>query len=131
MDRLLDESRRGPLYLSTPEIAREVKCAIRDADGRNYNLHAFVIMPNHVHMLITPLIDLPRLMQLLKGSTACYGNQFWRREGPFWQNERYDHLVRSGEEFRKIEMYILENPVKAGLVTAAELHPWSSASRAG
>ena len=53
MDRLLDRACTGPLFLRMPEVARMVMDAIRYRDGRNYHLHAFVVMPNHVHLLMT------------------------------------------------------------------------------
>jgi putative transposase len=121
MDRLLDESRTGPLYLSDAKIAEVVANAI--LDSADYELHAWVVMPNHVHLLITPQASLPRIMQLLKGSTAHEANRLLKRTGTFWQDESYDHLVRNGEELRKIERYIVNNPVKAGLVTAPEMYP--------
>jgi hypothetical protein len=50
---------------------------------------------------------------------------------PFWQDESYDHLVRSGEEYRRVERYIVNNPVRAGLVQSIEAFPWSSAGGSG
>jgi putative transposase len=130
MDRLLDESRTGPLYLSDARIAEVVASAI--LDSADYELHAWAVMPNHVHLLVTPHVELPKLMQRLKGRTARYANQLLNRTGQsFWQDESYDHLVRNGEEFRKIERYIVNNPVKAGLVAVAELYRWSSAGWGG
>ena len=128
MDRLLDESRSGPLYLSDARIARLMADEILRGRDVTYALHAWVVMPNHVHVLITPHSHLPTLMHALKGRTARKANQLLRRVGtPFWQDESYDHLVRDGEEFRRIEQYIIQNPVNAGLVVSAELYPWSSA----
>ncbi|HME07654.1 MAG TPA: hypothetical protein VKG25_11405 [Bryobacteraceae bacterium] len=54
MDRLLDNARTGPLYLRMPEIAEMMVIAIRYQDGRHFDLHNFVVMANHVHLLITP-----------------------------------------------------------------------------
>ena len=93
MDRLLDHARTGPLYLTRPEIASLVVEAIRN--GRDtldhYDLHAFVVMANHVHLLITPKVAVPRLLQRLKGTTACRANQMLRLTGrAFWQEETYD-----------------------------------------
>ena len=93
MDRLLDQGRTGPLYLARPEIASIVVDAI--LTGQNplghYHLHCFVVMPNHVHLLITPLALVPRLLQSLKGATGRRANQMLRFTGkPFWQEESYD-----------------------------------------
>jgi len=65
----------------------------------------------------------------LKGFTAYRANELLGRHGQaFWQDESYDHLVRSELEFARIRSYIEENPVKAGLVSEASLYPWSSAA---
>jgi hypothetical protein len=64
----------------------------------------------------------------LKGFTAHQANLLLGMHGPFWQDESYDHLVRSGAEFERIQAYIEQNPVKAGLATTAEDFLWSSAN---
>jgi hypothetical protein len=65
----------------------------------------------------------------LKGFAAYRANDLLGRRGQaFWQDESYDHLVRSGTRFDRIRSYIEENPVKAGLVSEARRHPWSSAA---
>jgi putative transposase len=89
-------------------------------------------MPNHVHLLITPRGDVPALLHRLKGSSARESNKLLARTGqPFWQSESYDRLVRDAEEFRRIENYILRNPVRAGLALTAEEYQWSSVSKMG
>ena len=95
---------------------------------RHYVLHAFVVMPNHVHVLITPVVPLPKLTRSLKGITAKRANAVLGLTGiPFWQDETYDHLVRDGREFERIRNYIEDNPVRAGLVKDASAFRWSSA----
>jgi putative transposase len=128
MDRLLDNARTGPLYLGRPELARMIVEAIRYREGRHYQLHAYVVMANHVHLLITPHVEVSRLMQSLKRFTAREGNRILGSTGQaFWQEESYDRLVRDDVEFRRIARYIEVNPVKAGLAETAEAFPWSSA----
>ena len=74
-------------------------------------------MPNHVQLLILPRIAVSKIMRWLKGSTARKANQLLERTGlPFWQDESYDHWVRSRKEFERIIAYIEENPASAGLV---------------
>ena len=81
-------------------------------------------MPNHVHLLILPKIEVAKIMRWLKGSTARAANQILERTGlPFWQDESYNHWVRNHKEFGRIIGYIEENPVSAGLVWH---WPWSS-----
>jgi putative transposase len=130
MDTLLDEVRTGMFYLRQSAIADMVVEALNyNATGlRHYLLHAFAIMPNHVHLLVTPNIELRKLTKSLKGITAKRANSILGLTGkPFWQEESYDHLVRQGEEFEKIRDYIEGNPVRAGLVNQGEDYRWSSA----
>jgi len=85
-------------------------------------------MANHVHLLITPLMDVSTITRSLKRFTGRKGNQMLGLVGqPFWQDESYDRLVRSDTEFQNIARYIEWNPVKAGLVATPEAFPWSSA----
>ena len=130
MDRLLDEACDGPLYLRQPAVADMMVEAIQ-YNARilgHYVLHAFVIMPNHVHLLATPAVVLPKLTKSLKGITAKRANEMLGLTGsPFWQEESFDHLVRREREFEKIRNYIEGNPVRAGLVREAREYRWSSA----
>ena len=133
MDRLLDEARSGAFYMRQPAIADMIVEAIQyNADTLgHYRLHAYVVMPNHVHVLATPAIALPKLTKSLKGITAKRGNSMLGLTGsPFWREESYDHLVRHEREFYTIKNYIEENPVRAGLVTEATEYRWSNAGRA-
>jgi REP element-mobilizing transposase RayT len=130
MHRILDNARSGPLYLARPEIAVLVVEAVhyRDRVSREYDLHSFVVMANHVHLLITPLVDVSKMMQSLKRFTARECNKRLGLTGqPFWQDESHDRLVRGQTEFRRIARYIEMNPVNAGLVTMPEDFQWSSA----
>jgi len=131
MDRLLDGARSGPMFLKQPDIAQLVVDSIDyGSEIGHYELHAFVIMSNHVHLLLTPHIDVSKLLCSLKRATARRANLVLGHTGqPFWQDESYDHLVRNDQEFRRIQAYIEYNPVKAGLVTRPEEYPWSSAGR--
>jgi putative transposase len=132
LDRLLDEGRTGPLYLRDPAIAETVIESIEyhAAVLKRYDLHAFVVMPNHVHLLVTPHVVLPQLTKTLKSFTAKRANEKLGRTGqPFWQEESYDHLVRNRQEFDRITYYIEQNPVRAGLVREACEYPFSSVGR--
>ncbi len=130
MDKFLDEVRSGAFYLRQPAVADMVIDAIHFDANRlgQYVLHAFVVMPNHVHLLVTPAVALPKLAKSLKSITAKRANEMLLLTGrPFWQAESYDHLVRHEAEFEKIRKYIEMNPVRAGLVTEASDYRWSSA----
>ena len=115
------------------EIADMVVEAIRYNADRlgQYVLHAFVVMPNHVHLLITPAVALCKLTKSLKGITARRANEVLGLTGTtFWQEESYDRLVRDLTEFEGIRNYIENNPVRAGLVAEAGEYRWSSAGGA-
>jgi REP element-mobilizing transposase RayT len=128
MDRLLDNARTGPLTLRQPGIAKVVVDAIHYRDGGPYDLHNYVVMPNHVHLLITPRLPVSQLMQSLKRFTARESNRILGLTGqPFWQDESYDRQVRNEREFARIARYIEMNPVHAGFASKPEDFPWSSA----
>ena len=133
MDRLLDSARTGPVLLARHAVAEAVVDAIHFDESRGtYELHAFVIMSNHVHLLITPFVDPAKVMRCLKSYSAKRANEILGRTGlPFWQEESFDRLVRDRDEFEKARRYIEENPVNAGLVTVASDFPWSSAGQPG
>ncbi len=132
MDRILDNARTGPLFLREPEIADLVTKALRDGDRKfcRYELHAFVVMANHVHVLVTPHVIATKWLGPLKGFTAHEANRILGRHGMFWQDESYDHRVRSDAEFGRIRAYIENNAVRAGLVSTAEEFLCSSAEAA-
>ncbi len=132
MDRILDQARAGPLFLRRPEIARLVVNALGDGENRfrRYRLHSYVVMPNHVHLLVTPLVGSSQWLGPLKGFTGYQANRILGRHGvPFWQDESYDHLVREEEGFLRVQRYIEWNPVTAGLASSPEEFAWSSAGR--
>jgi REP element-mobilizing transposase RayT len=130
MDRLLDNASTGPRYLRRPGVAGLVIDAIhyRDRISGDYDLHSFVVMANHVHLLITPRVDVSKMVQSLKRFTARECNKMLGLTGqPFWQDESYDRLVRDQTEFDRIARYIELNPVNAGIVVTPEEFLWSSA----
>jgi REP element-mobilizing transposase RayT len=131
-DDLLDQATNGPHWLKDQRIAQIVADKIHDLDGKRYRLIAYCLMSNHGHQLIDttghrtssetnvagktkdyPLTD---TMRLLLGNTARFCNLALGRGGSFWHNESYDHYVRDDQELIRIIRYILNNPVKAGLV---------------
>jgi REP element-mobilizing transposase RayT len=85
-------------------------------------------MPNHVHAIFEPRSELAAILQWLKGRTGRVANRILKRTGtPFWQDESFDHWIRSAEELSCLIEYVENNPVKAGLVESKEQWRWSSA----
>ena len=95
-----------------------------------YHLHAWVVMTDHIHVLLTPSVEIAEITHSLKRFTAREANRILRLTGqPFWQDESYEHLVRDATEFDRIVRYTENNPVTAGLALAPTHFPWSSAAR--
>jgi REP element-mobilizing transposase RayT len=130
MDRYLDGAPAGPVYLRQAAIAMLViETLFRGENQGQYRLGPFVVMANHVHVLLLPSIAPSLLLKALKGVSAREANRILHRTGEqFWQRESYDHWVRDEAEWNRIADYIERNPVKAGLVTRAEDYAWSSAN---
>ena len=130
-DDWLDRCEFGPRWLQVDIIAQIVAKEIDDLNNHRYQLIAYSIMPNHVHMLIRSCISEPanhrgqsanysvtETLRMLKGRTARFCNLELKRNGSFWQHESYDHVIRDEHELEQAIRYILNNPVKAGLVKA-------------
>jgi len=130
-DSMLDAASGGPLWLKDPEIARLVERAIlRGGELGHFSLRAYVIMPNHVHILLEPLLPLDRLTGGIKGVSARDANARLGRTGqPFWQDESFDHWIRDAGQFARTKAYIENNPVKAHLCGNPQDWPWSSAHK--
>jgi REP element-mobilizing transposase RayT len=130
MDRYLDAARDGPTYLRHEQVARAVVASLqRGVDLGHYELRAWVLMANHVHVLLLPAVPPSRLLRALKSASARDANRVLGRTGEaFWQAESYDHWARSERELEGIVAYIENNPVRAGLAVRAEDYAWSSAA---
>jgi putative transposase len=109
-----------PETLNQPDIADIVYQSLHYHNDTKYRLHAFCIMPNHVHVLITPISEghdwskiLASITKSWKGFSARRINLILNQRGAFWSRESYDHMVRDENEFYRIVNYILKNPVKA------------------
>ncbi len=104
-------------------VMKEANCAdvmeecLRHFDGERYALGSFVIMPNHVHALVRPLMghDLDKILHTWKSYTATQINRVLGREGMLWQEESFDHIVRDEAQLERYGRYIAENPLKAQL----------------
>ena len=129
-DRELDLATTGPLWLKDERVAQCVADALRYGERQLglYELQTWVLMANHVHILIYPKANLPRITKSIKNFSARQANAILGRTGcPFWQDESYDHWVRGGDEEVTIVRYIEDDPVVAGLVGRSEDWRCSSA----
>jgi REP element-mobilizing transposase RayT len=107
----------GECWLRTPEIADAVANAMKHFDGDRYRLLAWCVMPNHVHAVFRPAPghQLERILHSWKSFTANQANRLLHRNGPFWQPEYYDHLIRDDADLFHAVEYVLNNPRAAGL----------------
>ena len=134
LDREVDKAAFGPVWLRDARVASVVANALLYGEHRRnfYQLRAWVIMPNHVHVLLLPKASLPVIMRWLKGSTARQSNLILGRTGEaFWQDESFDHRVRDEAELDRLVHYVEHNPVSAGLAANPHAWHWSSAGLAG
>jgi len=118
----------GRACLRDPRIAGLVQDALCHFDGTRYHLHAWVVMPNHVHILLAMAAgdDLSSVVQSWKSYTAKAANRILGRTGTFWQADYFDRYIRDERHFAAVAAYIDEHPVKAGLCSAGEAWPYRS-----
>ena len=129
IDRELAEASIGPKWLADSCVAKEIASALEygERELKLFSLRSWVIMPNHVHILIYPERDLSRITRAIKNYTGRRANEILERTGQaFWQNESYDHWVRDADGVERIVRYIEGNPVAAGFVARPEDWRWSS-----
>src|SRR5271156_6198561 len=114
-----------------PEAARHLVVeACLHIDGTKCTVHGFVVMPDHVHLVFTPLADddgpisLPEIFQKVKSESAHRINRLLERKGRVWQDESFDHVLRRDEGIDAKLEYMRLNPVRAALVKQAEEYKW-------
>ena len=119
----------GSAYLKDQRIAALIQNALLHFDGKRYQLSAWVVMPNHVHLMATPCRGhtLSRIMHSLKSYTSQEANKLLEKQGKFWMDEYFDRFIRDAEHFTRAVSYIENNPVKAHLCKAAYQWRFSSA----
>ncbi len=108
----------GSCALMRPDVRQVVQECLLRFDGQRLRLHAAVIMPNHIHLLLEPLVgnELSELLKGIKGASARKANQALGNTGTaFWMDESYDHIVRSERQRQHLVRYMMENPIKANL----------------
>jgi putative transposase len=144
-DRYLDKN-TDIQWLAEPRIAEMICDNLYHHAEAKYTLWAYVIMPNHVHVMLSPKetqekqldVDndkkakcdkylLSPILHSLRSYTGNKANKILNRKGTFWQHESYDHWVRDNAEFQRIIYYIENNPVSAGLANKPDDWYFSSA----
>jgi REP element-mobilizing transposase RayT len=121
---------KGRLILPGWARAVVMNCCIY-GDGKKYNLHAAVVMPDHVHFILTPLID-PKsnsifpLHKILRSIKSFSARRINARLGgrTLWQEESFDHVLRSSESLDAKVAYMVANPVRKSVVSVPEEYPW-------
>lgn len=115
-----------------PVTARDLvlRHCLRD-NGSKMEAHAVVVMPDHVHIIFTPLrvsaveiFSFEEIVGAIKSASAHSVNRPLHRRGRFWQDESFDHVLRSEESLAEKTEYLCQNPVRKGLVSKPEDYPW-------
>jgi REP element-mobilizing transposase RayT len=121
--------RLGSCALARTEVAELVQGALRHFHDQRYYLSAWCVMPNHVHVVVTPIDgwELSAILHSWKSFTANEANRILKRQGTLWERESFDHLIRTFDHFEAFVHYVENNPVEARLCRAPEDWPWSSA----
>jgi REP element-mobilizing transposase RayT len=129
IEKYLDTS-YGQCWLRNPRIATLTIDALKKYDGQSYVLHAYTIMPNHVHVLFSLKGDaaLSEVIGHWKGNSSFFANKALQRSGTFWQREYFDRTIKTERQFEYTIRYIFMNPVKAGLCAEVFQWPWTGAS---
>lgn len=123
--------------IPTPRSRDVVLETCMRGNGKSYQLHAAVVMPDHVHLVLTPLednnrpISLPEILQEIKSVSAHRINRYLGRKGNLWQQESFDRAMREVENTLGRLEYVLGNPVRAGLATSPFDYRWLWAASTG
>jgi putative DNA methylase len=118
----------GECWLRRRDVAELVENNLLEADGRDYRMRAWIVMPNHVHLVVDVWgVPLAKLIGGWKGRSSRLANALLRRSGKFWQADYYDTLIRDEPHLKRAIRYTEQNPVKAFLAKAAREWSWCSA----
>jgi len=120
----------GHCWLQLPEIGSMICNSLQFHHTKKYDLDSWVVMPNHAHVLLTPLdgFHLEEIEHSIKSYTASEANKTLNRRGQFWAIECFDRYIRDYRHFNAVIRYIENNPVKAGLCRSPNDWPFSSAA---
>lgn len=141
-DKLLHENYLGPHWLINDSIAQIIAESLHWGDEKRYELIAYTIMPNHIHIVMKPDVKekendnnknkksdvkyrLAEILESLKKYTAREANKVLKRKGRFWQHESYDHLLRNKKELYRSIRYTLMDAVRSGYVLNWQDYKWN------
>ncbi len=102
----------GACFLGAPKAHQAMENVLRFFENKRYALGKWVIMPNHVHVLVAPIGDhlIDAILHSWKSYSAKQINTIFKRTGQVWQHESFDHIVRGPEQLERIERYIQNHP---------------------
>lgn len=122
------DNNREPCFLSEEDYRRYLKDLRESADKFFCKIHAYVLMTNHVHLLVTPMVDcgISQMMQALGRRYVCYVNKTYKRTGTLWEGRFKSSLVDSDRYLLTCMRYIELNPVRANMVNHPGKYKWSS-----
>ena len=120
--------KRTPIFRQHASAQLMVDVLKHYAEQGKFVLHEFVIMPDHLHLLLTPAkdISLERALQVIKGG---FSYRLGKKHGPVWQESFSNHHVRDEGDYLRHAEYIRLNPARAQIVETVELYPYSSSAR--
>ena len=119
----------GRAFLKDPRLASMVQDVLLGDDGKKYRLSAWVVMPNHVHLLLVRFENytLTEIMQSFKSLTSHKANKSLGRSGRLWMPDYFDRYIRNAKHYAQTIQYIENNPVQARICARPEEYQFSSA----
>ena len=129
-DRVLDQALTGPVWFENPLVAESIvdTLLIAEREWELCRLLAWVVMPNHLHILMEPRRPLHEASRVIRKNAARAANEILGRPGkPFWYEDSDDYWIKDGGELERVARYVEANPVTAGLAARREQWHWSSA----
>ena len=127
LEAWLDRS-HGECWLRRSDLAELVEQTLLAAEGRDYQMQAWVVMPNHIHLVVDVWdVPLAKLINGWKGKSSRLANLLLNRCGTFWKEDYFDTLIRDPAHLKRAIRYTEQNPTKAFLAKTAREWPWSSA----
>jgi len=125
---ILRGNNRQAIFMDNADFQRMLALLQKYAQEQDVQVHAYVLMSNHLHLLLSPQLDnsVPKMMQAVGRSYVLYFNKHHSRSGTLWEGRYRSALIQTERYFLACMAYIDLNPVRAGMVAQAADYPWSS-----